>query len=90
MSFTYDNKAQIINLNIGTGIGTSVLQLVKVFEKVNNCKIPNEIESRRDGDLAYVVANNSNSIECLNWFPKRSLNEMCKDAWEGVKDHGLN
>ena len=58
-----------------------VLQLVKVFEKVNNCKIPNGVESRRDGDLSECYADVSNAKEKLGWQPKRSLEEMCKDGW---------
>ncbi len=77
--FKEDNK--IINLNIGTGKGTSVLELVKTFEKINKVKIPYIFSNRRIGDSAYVVADNSRTSEILDWKPKKTLEEMCKDGW---------
>ena len=81
LKFLIDNEPQIFNLNIGTGIGTSVLQLIKVFEKVNNCKIPNKVEKRRDGDVSECYADVSNVKKKLGWQAKRGLEEMCKDGW---------
>ncbi len=81
LDYLLKNKAQIITMNLGTGKGTSVFELINTFQKVNNISIPHKITNRREGDHAYVVANNSFAIKCLNWFPKRSLNEMCADGW---------
>lgn len=81
LDYLLKSKSQIINLNIGTGKGTSVFELVNTFQKVTNISIPCKITKRRVGDLPYLVANNSNAIKCLDWFPKRSLNEMCEDGW---------
>ena len=76
------NDSQIISLNLGTGIGTSVLELVKTFERVNNMKIPFEFSSRRKGDCSCVIADNSLAVSLFNWSPKRDLEDMCKDGWK--------
>ena len=81
LKFLDCNPAQILNLNIGTGKGTSVLELIKTFEIVNNVRIPYSFVDRRKGDLEYVVADNSMLLKTLNWKPTRSIEEMCKDGW---------
>ena len=68
-------------------MGTSVIELINTFQKVNKCKIPYRFVKKREGDTAYSVANNSNSLSLLNWKPKRGLEEMCIDGW---KWHCLN
>ena len=75
------NKSQILNMNLGTGKGTSVLELINIFEQVNNVKIDYEFTKRRKGDNAIVIADNSKADSLLNWQPKRSIYEMCKDGW---------
>ena len=72
---------QFIKLNLGTGFGYSVLDLIKTFEKVNSVKVPFEISKRREGDLFKVVANNEKAVKTIDWFPIRSLEEMCRDGW---------
>ena len=71
-----------MNLNIGTGIGTSVLDMVNTFCKVNKCDIPYVFDGRRNGDVESLVADNKLAIKILNWKPKRDLTEMCKDGWK--------
>ena len=73
------NKPQLINLNIGTGKGTSVLELITTFEKVNNLNLPYDFVKRREGDLPYLVANNKKCINLLNWEPQKTLEDMCSD-----------
>ena len=75
------NKSKIINLNIGTGKGTSVLELIKTFEKTNKIKIPYKFTDRRDGDAAIVVAENRRLKLTLNWKPEKTIEEMCRDGW---------
>ncbi len=82
LNFLLKNKPQILNLNIGTGKGTSVLELVNTFIEVNNCRVPFKFVDRREGDISFVVAENKLSISKLDWIPKRSLVEMCKDGWK--------
>lgn len=75
------SSPRIMNINLGTGIGTSVLELIKTFEKVNNTNIPSIFVSRREGDHAKVVAENKLAQESLRWIPKRNIYDMCKDGW---------
>tara|TARA_B100000886_G_scaffold333376_2_gene287346 strand:- start:5956 stop:7020 length:1065 start_codon:yes stop_codon:yes gene_type:complete len=77
-----NNKPQILNLNIGTGIGTSVKELVNIFESVNKCNIPFVYKDRRDGDVSICVADNSYSKKVLGWIPRRNIQDMCKDGWK--------
>ena len=74
-------KPQYITINLGTGKGTSVLEFIRVFERVNNVKVPFIFENRRPGDNASVVADNSLAKSILNWFPTRNIEDICKDGW---------
>ena len=71
IKYLCSEKPQILNLNLGTGIGTSVLELINTFQKVNNVKIPHVFKSRRQGDCAILVADSSLAKIKLNWSPKR-------------------
>lgn len=68
--------------NLGTGQGTSVLQLLKAFEEANNIEVSHEIVERRAGDIAECYANVSKAERELGWKAKRGIVEMCKDAWK--------
>ena len=68
-----NKKVKFIQINLGTGFGTSVLQLVKTFEKVNNLKIPYKFVSRRKGDISFSVADNALAKSKLNWILKGSF-----------------
>ncbi len=81
LKFLSNSKPKIITINLGTGKGTSVLDLVKTFEKVNKIKIPLNFVDRREGDVARLVADNSLAKSLLNWQPKMKLSEMCLDGW---------
>ena len=70
--------------NLGTGVGYSVLDLIKTSEKVNNVKIPYVIEDRRPGDIAACYADASLAFEKLNWKAEKGIEEMCKDAYNYV------
>jgi len=82
LEFLLSNGSQCININIGTGKGTSVLELVNIFSKVNNVEIKYKFTDRRAGDFAVVIADNTRVKELLNWSPRRSLEAMCKDGWK--------
>ena len=82
LEYLLNHEPQIINFNLGTGIGTSVLELINMFESVNNIKINYQFSARRSGDLASVIADNSKAVSSLNWIPKRSLKQMCLDGWK--------
>lgn len=68
-------------INLGTGHGYSVLDMVKAFEKVNNVKVPYEITARRAGDVATVYANPEKAKKELLWEVKLGLEDMVRDAW---------
>ena len=74
-----------LNLNLGTGKGTSVLELIKTYEESNNVKIPYVFAPKRSGDISSAIADNSLAKSLLNWEPKRDLKQMCIDSWNWKK-----
>ena len=68
-------------INLGTGKGFSVLEVVRVFELVTGRKVPYRIAPRRNGDIAECYADRLKAIELLNWTSKHTLEEMCLSAW---------
>lgn len=76
--------------NLGTGHGTSVLQLVKAFEEANGIEVPYEIVARRPGDIAECYADVSKAERELGWTAKRDLLDMCRDAWRFEKNYEGN
>ena len=67
--------------NLGSGEGTSVLQLVNTFESVNKIPIPYKIVPRRSGDVATCYANADKAYKELNWRTTTSIEDMCRDTW---------
>ncbi|CAL1535429.1 unnamed protein product [Lymnaea stagnalis] len=67
--------------NLGTGVGYSVLDMVKAFEKATGKTIPYKIAPRRAGDIATVYANPEKAEKELGWKTTRNLDEMCEDLW---------
>lgn len=67
--------------NLGTGKGTSVLELVKAFEEANSINVPYEVVGRRPGDIALCYADASKAEKELGWKSKRNITDMCRDAW---------
>ncbi|MCT7566359.1 UDP-glucose 4-epimerase GalE [Aliarcobacter butzleri] len=76
--YNFDNST----LNIGTGIGYSVLDMVKAFEKASGGKIPYKLVARRAGDISTCYANPAKAKEILNWEAKLTLEDMCKSSWK--------
>ncbi|PRR81756.1 UDP-glucose 4-epimerase GalE [Clostridium vincentii] len=72
--------------NLGTGQGTSVLQLVKAFEEANAIEVPYEVVERRPGDIAACYADTSKASIELQCVAKRDLLAMCRDAWRFEKE----
>ena len=71
--------AEVVNL--GTGIGYSVLDIVKAFEKVNGIRIPYVIAPRRAGDIAECYADAEKAERLLGWKAEKNLEDMCRDSW---------
>lgn len=74
--------------NLGTGRGTSVLELINTFEKVNDLKIPYRVVERRPGDVAACWADAAKAQKELGWTAQRNLEDMCRDAWRFEKMRG--
>lgn len=70
-----------ITLNLGSGCGHSVLDVAGVFEKVSGRAIPLEFQPRRQGDVAYSVADATRAYTVLNWSAQRGIEQICMDAW---------
>jgi UDP-glucose 4-epimerase len=85
LNYLFSKKNEFINLNLGTGIGKSVLEVIETFEKTNNLKIPYVFKDRREGDRAVVVANIELSKLILNWEPSFELHDMCIHSWNWGK-----
>ncbi len=70
-----------ITVNLGTGIGISVLDLVGAFERATGRNIPLNIAPRRPGDVASYYANPEAAAAIFGWRAKRDINDMCRDSW---------
>ena len=78
-----DSKVSVLNL--GTGKGYSVLDVVRGFEVASNRTIPYEFVARRKGDVAQCYADPSLAFTLLNWKTEFKLSQMCQDAWNWEK-----
>jgi UDP-glucose 4-epimerase len=74
-------KPQVIVANLGTGIGHSVLDVVRTFEKVTKRKIKFEFSDRRSGDIDVSYSDPSFAKITFNWEAKYNLEDMCQDSW---------
>ena len=74
-------------INLGTGVGYSVLDMVKAFEKANGIEIPYRIAPRRPGDIATCYADPSKAKELLHWTAEKTLEDMCRDSWRWQKNN---
>lgn len=68
-------------INLGTGTGYSVLDIVHTFERVNGVKVPYQIVPRRPGDIAECWADPKKAKELLGWQAEKNLEDMCRDSW---------
>lgn len=73
--------------NLGTGTLYSVLDIISIFEKVNNIKIAYEFGDRRAGDLPEFWSDTSKAEKVLGWHAVRSLEDMCRDSWNWQKNN---
>jgi UDP-glucose 4-epimerase len=72
-------RSEIINL--GTGTGRSVLELIRAFSQASGQDIPYRFTPRRPGDIAVCYADSSKAVSVLGWRAQRGLEAMCTDAW---------
>ncbi len=75
------NGSSSFTVNLGTGTGYSVLDVIHAYEKVIGRSIPYEIIARRPGDIAACYADTALAAEILNWRATRDIDEICTDSW---------
>jgi UDP-glucose 4-epimerase len=76
-----ERKGGLLTVNLGTGRGYSVLEMIRMFEKVSGKKIPYRVVDRRQGDVAECWAFPGEAERLLGWSAVRGIEEMCADAW---------
>lgn len=76
------NSARHEVINIGTGNGYSVLEVIKAFEKVNDIKLAYRIGERRPGDIEKIYADPTKANQLLGWYAEKGLEDMVKDSWQ--------
>lgn len=76
-----EREGGLLTVNLGTGQGYSVLDMVRAFERVSGRPVPYEIVGRRAGDIAACWADPSRARELLGWQAKRGIEAMCADTW---------
>lgn len=87
--FTQKDKTNnfIEYINLGTGKGYSVLEMIQTFEKVTNIKIPYEMKPRRKGDISTSFADIGHANRLMQWKPKNDLEKICSDQWNFMLKH---
>ncbi len=79
------DQSYINTFNVGTGVGYSVLDLLKTFENINKVEIPYKITPRRKGDIAVCYSDPTKANNELKWHASRTLEDMCRSAWNFQK-----
>ena len=74
-------------INLGTGTGYSVFDVIHAFEKANGVKIPYVITERRPGDIDECYADPTKARELLGWKAEKTLYDMCRDSWNWQKNN---
>ena len=82
-----ESSTGVFTYNLGTGIGYSVLDMVKAFSKVVGGDVPYEVQPRRPGDIATCYADPTLAKDELNWEASRGLDKMCEDSWRWQKSN---
>lgn len=75
------DKPQVLTVNLGTGSGCSVLDVLRAFEKASGLSVPYQIVDRRSGDIATCYADPTYAAEKLGWKVEYELDVMCEDTW---------
>lgn len=76
------NSEKVETFNLGTGTGSSVLEVIQAFEKISGQKLPYKIVARRDGDVVQAYANTDKAREVLGWKTELSLDDALASAWK--------
>jgi UDP-glucose 4-epimerase len=75
------NNAGIVTVNLGTGKGSSVKEMITAFEKASKCTVPFGVVSRRPGDIASCYANSDLAFDIFGWKAQHGIDRMCEDSW---------
>jgi UDP-glucose 4-epimerase len=88
----YLDRHDLLKVNLGTGTGSSVMDLVRAFETAAGKAIPVQFAPRRDGDIASYYASPDLARDLLGWSAQRDINEMCRDTWkwQSQNPHGYH
>jgi len=83
---------EVLTINLGTGNGYSVIDMIKAFEKASGKKVAYKIVSKRTGDIAECFSDTLYAQRILNWKALKSIDEMCEDSWrwQSNNPHGYN
>ena len=80
LDYLQNEGPQNISINIGTGKGKSILEVIKTFQSIKGISFDYEFVARRLGDQPFLVADNKLALKLLNWSPRRNLFDMCNDS----------
>jgi UDP-glucose 4-epimerase len=80
-----EKEKGVLTVNLGTGKGTSVLELVQAFEKASGVQVPYKIAPRRPGDIATCYASTQKAKELLGWEAQKTIEDMCADSWKYIQ-----
>ena len=92
LSLSQTSSVGFLPINLGTGKGTSVLELVTAFSEISGQDIPYQFSARRAGDIASCYASADKAKQLLGWEAKLSITEMCQDTWrwQSINPNGYN
>lgn len=82
-----DTLEKVLSVNLGTGVGYSVLDMIKAFEKASQKQVPYKIVARRESDEAQCYADPSYAKKVLGWEAKKDIDAMCLDTWRWQKNN---
>ncbi|HUG57075.1 MAG TPA: UDP-glucose 4-epimerase GalE [Candidimonas sp.] len=81
LRYCLQTEQELLTVNLGTGKGYSVLEMIKAFEQASGKTIPYDLVARRPGDIAACWADTGLAYEKLGWRSEKGIQEMCSDAW---------
>ena len=85
-NYLIQNNQGFLILNLGSGKGFSILEVIDTFETTNKCKIPLKFLPRRVGDVSSLIADISYAKKIIGWQPKLELSEMCIDSFSWYRE----
>ena len=87
---SYDKSGNSVALNLGTGCGHSVLEIVKAVERITGRAVPRHIGPRRRGDPPILVADPGKAQSVLGWTARRDLSDIVASAWSWTQKRALH